>query len=68
MVKREAAEHCTDKYHYLGLVIDYKHIWHENTFEIIKKVPSHLFCLRKLKSFRIHEDILKFLVVVFCPP
>ena len=56
MVKGEAVEQV-DKY--LGLVIDNKLVWHENTDEIIKKVHSRLFCLKKLRSFRVREDILE---------
>ena len=46
MVKEETVEQV-DKYHYLGLVIDNKLVWHKNTDEIIKEVHSHLFCCRK---------------------
>ena len=58
MVNGEAVEQV-DKYRYLGLVIDNKLAWHENTDEIIKKVHSRLFCLRKLGPFRVREDILQ---------
>ena len=58
MVKGEAVEQ-EDKYRYLGLVIGNNRVWHENTDEIIKKVHSRLFCLRKLRSFRVREDILQ---------
>ena len=58
MVKGEAVEQV-DKYRYLGLVIDNKLAWHENTDEIIKKVHSRLFRLRKLRSFRMREDIFQ---------
>ena len=58
MVKGEAVEQV-DKCRYLGLVIDNKLAWHENTDEIIKKDHSRLFCLRKLRSFRVREDILQ---------
>ena len=58
MVKREAVEQV-DNYHYLGLVIDNKLAWHENADEFIKKVQSRLFCLSKLRSFRVCEDILQ---------
>ena len=35
-----------DKYRHLGLLIDNKLAWHENTDEIVKKVHSiPLFCL-----------------------
>ena len=47
-----------DKYRYLGLVIDNKLAWHEITDGIIKKVHCRLFCLRKLRSLRVREDIL----------
>ena len=56
MVKGEAVEQV-DKYRYLGL--NNKLAWHENTDEIIKIVHSRLFCLRKLGSFRVREDILQ---------
>ena len=58
VAKGEVVEQV-DKYRYLGLVIDNKLAWHENTDEIIKKVHSRLFCLRKLRSFRVREDILQ---------
>ena len=58
MVKGEAVEQV-DKYRYLGLVIDNQTVWHENTDQIIKKVHSRLFCLRKPRSFRVREDILQ---------
>ena len=57
-IKGEAVQQV-DKYRYLGLVIDSKLAWHQNTDEIIKKVHSRLFCLRKLRLFRVREDILQ---------
>ena len=64
MVKEEAVEQV-EKYCYLGLLLDNKLAWpkelnknNNKTDEIIKIVHSRLFCLRKLRSFRVREDIM----------
>ena len=57
MVKGEAVDQM-DSYRYIGLVRDNKLVWCF-TDEIIKKVHSRPFCLRKIRSFRVREDILQ---------
>ena len=57
MVKGEAVDQM-DSYRYIGLVRDNKLVWCF-TDEIIKKVHSRPVCLRKLRSFRVREDILQ---------
>ena len=57
MIKRAVEQ--VDKYLLLVFIVIDKLAWHENTNEIITKVHSHLFCQRKLRSFRVHEYILQ---------
>ena len=48
-----------ETYRYLGVVIDNKLSWHANTDQIIKKAHTRLYCLRKLRSFSVRNDILQ---------
>lgn len=41
------------------LLIDNELAWHKKTSEIIKKAHSCIFCLRKLRSFRVFKVILQ---------
>jgi hypothetical protein len=48
-----------ESYRYLGVVIDNKLSWHANTDQILKKAHTRMYCLRKLRSFSVREDILQ---------
>ena len=43
---------------HLGLTIDNKLNWSDNTTSVIKKVNTRMHCLRKLKTFNINEKLL----------
>ena len=47
-----------DTYKYLGIVIDSKLKWNENTEHMMNKVNSRMYCLRKLKKFGVSVDLL----------
>ena len=47
-----------DAYNYLGIVIDSKLNWNENTESMMMKVNSRMYCLRKLKKFGVSADLL----------
>ena len=46
----------------LGIVIDSKLKWNENTESMMKKVNSRMYCHRKLKKFGVSVDLL----LMFC--
>ena len=47
-----------DTYKYLGIVLNNKLSWGDHVDFIVKKLNSHMYCLRKLNSFHITPDIL----------
>ena len=47
-----------DIYKYLGIVIDSKFKWNENTENMMRKVNPRMYCLRKLKKFGVRADLL----------
>ena len=47
-----------NEYKYLGIKLDSKLKWVENTNFIIKKANTRLYCLRKLRSFGVSHDLL----------
>ena len=53
---------CVDRvksYKYLGVTIDDQLDWHEHLPNVYKKVNSRLYFLRKLKSFRVDNTLIK---------
>ena len=46
-------------YKYLGVVIDDRFTWKDNTKYIYKRLQSRMFCLRKLRSFNVKQEILQ---------
>ena len=46
-------------YKYLGFAIDNKLNWHAHADVLCNKLNTRLFFLKKLKSFRVNESILK---------
>ena len=47
------------EYKYLGVIFDNKLSFSKNVKEIIKKVNSRLYCLYKLRSFNVKNEILQ---------
>lgn len=47
-----------ESYKYLGLIINDQLTWKVRTDNVIKKVYSCLYCLRKLKSFHVRIELL----------
>ena len=45
-------------YKYLGFTVDDKLNWHEHCNELIKKINKRMYFLRKLKSFRLNNEVL----------
>ena len=48
-----------NEYKYLGVIFDNKLSFCKNVKEIIKKVNSRLYCLYKLRSFNVKNEILQ---------
>ena len=59
-IKGETVERVTS-YKYIGLTFHDKLSWKCHADAVVKKVHSRLYCLRKLRSFNIREDILQML-------
>ena len=45
-------------YKYLGFTVYDKLNWHEHCNELIKKINERMYFLRKLKSFRLNNEVL----------
>ena len=45
-------------YKYLGVVFDRRLNWKENINCVLKKVNPRMYCMRKLRSFGVHSDML----------
>ena len=45
-------------YTYLGFTVDDKLNWHEHCNELIKKINKRMYFLRKLKSFKLNNEVL----------
>ena len=57
---REDAIEWVETYKYLGVTIDSRLSWKQNiTDEMLKKVNTRLFCLRKLNSFAVDQQVLQ---------
>ena len=48
-----------ESHKYLGAMFDNKLNWSVNTSEIMKKLNTRLYCLRKLSSFHVNQNILQ---------
>ena len=48
-----------ESYKYLGVTIDSRLSWKQNTDEMLKKVNTRLFCLSKLNSFAVDQHVLQ---------
>ena len=48
-----------DAHRYLGVVFDSKLKFHDNTNDVLKRVQSRLYCLRKLRSFDVKKEIMQ---------
>ena len=46
-------------YKYLGIILDEKLSWNQNLDYIVKKSHTRMYCLRKLRSFKLSQDILQ---------
>jgi hypothetical protein len=57
MIKDSSVDRV-ETYKYLGVVIDNKLNWHAHIDNLIKKLNSKMFCLRKLNSFNVSPAIL----------
>ena len=57
-IKGETVERA-NHYKYLGITFDDKLSWKCHVDAVVKKVHSRLYCLRKLKSFDLREEMLQ---------
>ena len=48
-----------DSFKYLGIVLDNKITWKQNTDSIVKKTKPRLYCLRKLRTFNVQNTLLQ---------
>ena len=48
-----------NSFKYLGVVIDSKMTWTENIDNIITKLKPRMYCLRKLRSFNVDNNLLQ---------
>ena len=48
-----------ESFKYLGVIIDNKLSWNQNTDSIVNKLNTRLYCLRKLNSFNVNSNILQ---------
>ena len=48
-----------ETFKYLGIVLNNKLTWKQNTDSIVKKTKPRLYCLRKLRTFNVHNTLLK---------
>ena len=45
---------------YLGVTLDNKLTWRQNTEALVKKTKLRMFCLRKIRSFNVSKNLLQF--------
>ena len=65
-IKTETVQQVTS-YKYLGVKIDNKLSWNENSMAVLKKTNGRMYCLRKLKSFNVCNQMLQmFYTSVVC--
>ena len=57
MINNETVE-IVHTYKYLGFTVDDKLNWHEHCNELIKKINKRMYFLRKLKSFKLNNEVL----------
>ena len=48
-----------ETFKYLGIELDNKLTWKQNTYSIVKKTKPCLHCLRKLRTFNVHNTLLQ---------
>ena len=48
-----------ETFKYPGIVLDNKLTWKQNTDSIVKKTKPRLYCLRKLRTFNVHNTLLQ---------
>ena len=48
-----------ETFKYLGIVLDNKLTWKQNTDSIVKKTKLRLYCLGKLRTFNVHNKLLQ---------
>ena len=58
VIKGNAIERV-ETFKYLGVLFDDRLSWKQNTNVVLKKANTRLFCLRKLKSFNIRQELLQ---------
>ena len=56
----QVAVEWVETYKYLGTVLDNDLNWKVNIDSILKKAHTHLYCLRKLRSFDVSSKCLQF--------
>ena len=59
IVIKEEDEEKEDTFQYLDVVLDNKLTWKQNTDSIVKKTKPRLYCLRKLRTFNVHNTLLQ---------
>ena len=57
VINNETVE-IVHNYKYLGFTVDDKLNWHEHCNELIEKINKRMYFLRKLKSFRLNNELL----------
>ena len=57
-IKKEKIEQV-DSFKYLGVIVDNKLSWRENTDLIASKAKQRLYCLRKLRAFNANQKMLQ---------
>ena len=65
ILKGEVVE-TVEHYKYLGITLDNKLTWKQNTEALMKKLHSRLYFLRKLRSFNVNKDILQMFYNATC--
>ena len=53
IMTKEKEEVRMETFKYLGVILDNKLTWKNNTDVIVSKTKSGMYCLRKLRSFNI---------------
>ena len=48
-----------ETFKYLDIVLDNKLTWKQNTDSIVKKTKPRQYCLRKLRTFNVHNTLLQ---------
>ena len=48
-----------DTYRYIGIALDNKLTWRQNTEAVVKKTKPRIYCLRKLGLFNVNKNLLQ---------